>query len=102
MSTSADSIREAIRSAGPGQKVTSIDDAVADGIKSDTKLKEMYAKWFIGIMIGQLLVMNIVFAAVGLGWLNFTQYIIHLYMGGTLTEVFGIVLVITRYLFPKR
>lgn len=70
--------------------------------KSDTRLKRLYAVWFIGILIGQLVLMNLVFIGVGVGCLSFHEYALHLYMGGTLAEVFGIVFVITKYLFPKR
>ncbi len=84
----------------------SLDDerkrAETDDLKTDTGLKKHYARWFIGILIGQLVVMNAIFYGVGIEKLKFTDYVLHLYMGGTLAEVFGIVYVITRYLFPKR
>lgn len=69
---------------------------------ADTKLKKLYAKWFIAILLGQLALMNLVFIGVGLGCLKFDEYALHLYMGGTLAEVFGVVFVITKYLFNKR
>lgn len=69
---------------------------------ADTKLRKLYAKFFIGILIGQLLLMNLVFIGVGVGCLGFEEYALHLYMGGTLAEVFGVVFVITKYLFSKR
>ena len=69
---------------------------------SDITLKKLYAKWFIAILIGQLVLMNLVFFGVGAEKLHFADYALHLYMGGTMAEVFGIVLVITKYLFPKR
>ena len=71
--------------------------------ETDTKLKKLYAYWFIGILIGQLLIMNSIFVAVGLSWLNFIEPThLNLFMGGTLAEVFGVVYVITRYLFSKK
>lgn len=73
-----------------------------DDIRTDTALKKIYAYWFIGILIGQLLLMNGIFAGVGMQYLKFDEYALHLYMGGTLAEVFGIVLVITKYLFSKK
>lgn len=77
--------------------------AQTEDLKTDTRLKKHYAYWFIGILIAQLSVMNVIFILVGTGSLVFTDYVLHLYMGGTLAEVFGIVFVITRYLFsPKR
>lgn len=69
---------------------------------ADTALKKLYAYWFIAILLGQLALMNLVFIGVGFGWLKFQEYALHLYMGGTLAEVFGVVFVITKYLFNKR
>lgn len=70
---------------------------------TDTELKRLYAERFIWILIGQLAVMNMVFIAVGLGALKFEhESYLNLFMGGTLAEVFGVVLVITKYLFSRR
>ena len=68
----------------------------------DRELKEYYAKILITILIGQLVVMNIVFILTGIGLLKFSKWILELYMGGTLAEVFGVIFVITRHLFPTR
>jgi len=68
----------------------------------DRELKKQYADWFIWILIGQLVIMNVIFIVTGLGYLNFSHWALELYMGGTLAEVFGIVLVITRHLFPTK
>lgn len=77
--------------------------AITEDKKADTVLKKLYARWFIGILIGQLLIMSAVFVAVGLGRLYYEdESALRLYMGGTLTEVFGVVFVITRYLFSKK
>ncbi|WON77015.1 hypothetical protein [Serratia sp. UGAL515B_01] len=70
-------------------------------LKTDIKLKKLFAKWFIGILIGQLFVMNGIFIFIGAGLLHFSDFVINLFMGGTLAEVFGIVLVMARYLFSK-
>jgi hypothetical protein len=78
------------------------ESAITDDLRADTALKKTYAIWFVGILIGQLAVMNLIFLLVGVGLLRFSDYVLHLYMGGTLAEVFGVVFVITRYLFPKR
>lgn len=70
--------------------------------ETDRELKTMYAKRFMWILIGQLVAMNIIFIFTGLGKLNFSHWALELYMGGTLAEVFGIVFVITRHLFPTK
>ena len=78
--------------------------AYLDDQTADTKLKWKYANWSLRILLGQLLVMNAVFILVGFGWLKFpaTSNYLQIYMSGTLAEVFGIVFLITRYLFAKR
>ena len=70
--------------------------------ETDTDLKRVYAYGMIGILGAQLLIMNIVFVAVGCGWIKYedSSYL-KIFMGGTLAEVFGVILVITRYLFSK-
>lgn len=73
-----------------------------DDFETDIDLKKRYAKWLIGVMIGQLLIMNLVFACVGLKWMEYSDFILHLYISGTLLELFGLVLVITKYLFKKQ
>lgn len=78
-------------------------EAKVDDQKTDTRLKELYAKRFIWILAAQLVVMNSVFILVGLDILSFKEpSYLNLFMGGTLAEVFGVVLVITRYLFSKK
>lgn len=88
------------------QQLTQLDPVTAAKVKdqeTDTSLKKLYAIWFIGILIGQLVVMNLIFIAVGLSLLNFIEPThLNLFMGGTLAEVFGVVYVITRYLFSKK
>lgn len=70
---------------------------------ADTSLKKLYARGFIGILVIQLLAMNVIFIAAGLDKLHFQDPThLNLFMGGTLAEVFGVVLVIARYLFSKK
>ncbi len=69
--------------------------------ESDRKLKKTYAYWFIGILIGQLIVMNIVFAGHGLGWLSFDELTLRFYTTSTILEVFGVIFVIVNNLFPS-
>ncbi len=71
--------------------------------EAEINLKKSYGKWFLVILALQLLIMNGVFIGVGGGWLKFDEPLtLQLYMGGTMTEVFGLVLVVTRYLFKRR
>ncbi|OAT16740.1 hypothetical protein M977_04527 [Buttiauxella gaviniae ATCC 51604] len=71
--------------------------------EAEIKLKKSYGKWFLIILACQLLIMNAVFIAVGLSKLTFKDDLtLQLYMGGTMTEVFGLVLVVTKYLFKRK
>jgi hypothetical protein len=76
--------------------------AVVEDKRADTELKRFYAYRFIWILIGQLVVLNLVFIAIGLGFLKYSDFVINLFLGGTLLEVFGVVLVITKYLFSRK
>lgn len=71
--------------------------------EAEIKLKKSYGKWFLIILACQLLIMNGVFILVGWSKLSFKDDLtLQLYMGGTMTEVFGLVLVVTKYLFKRR
>ncbi|WP_105457211.1 hypothetical protein [Escherichia coli] len=70
--------------------------------EGEIKLKKTYGIWLLFILAIQLLVMNAVFIVVGFKILEFDALTLQLYMGGTLTEVFGLVLVITKYLFNRK
>ncbi len=70
--------------------------------RADRKLKKTYACFLLLILVVQLTVMNIVFWRTGSGYLSFEKWTLDLYMAGTLAEVFGVVLVITKHLFPNR
>lgn len=81
---------------------TRLAQAKIKDIESDIELKKDYATGFLTILKVQLVAMNLVFVAVGLEWLKLAETTINIFMTGTLAEVFGVVFVITRYLFPKK
>jgi hypothetical protein len=64
-------------------------------------LKGKYARTFIWILIGQLFAMNVIFLLAGLGALHYERWTLDMFMSGTLAEVFGVVVIITRNLFPR-
>jgi len=78
-----------------------LEQKIADA-KSDRELKEKYASIFVLVLIFQLGVMNIVFILSGYHILSFERWTLDLYMSGTLAQVFGIVLVIIKNLFPSK
>lgn len=73
-----------------------------DDAALNRQLKERHAKAFARILIGQLIAMNFIFFATGLGWLHYERWTLDLFMSGTLAEIFGVVLVITKNLFPTQ
>ncbi|EAQ4377918.1 hypothetical protein R5S71_003810 [Salmonella enterica] len=70
-------------------------------LEADTELKKTFATSFIRVLKIQLILMNIIFVFIGFKWLEFGDLVVNLFMTGTLAEVFGIVMVMTRYLFSK-
>ena len=94
--------KSGIKKAKPAENIDPYIEENKNDKRVDTHLKRMYAYWFIGILIGQLLCMNGIVVSVGLGWLKISDATLDIFMGGTLAEVFGVVFVITRYLFSKK
>jgi hypothetical protein len=73
-------------------------------LAQDIELKKRYAYWLLGAMLLQLMIANgvfVVYAWVGRDW-DLSPAVINIWLGATLAEVVGIVLVVTRYLFPRR
>ncbi len=70
----------------------------------DVRLKRLYAYFLPGVMVAQLAVADLgffLYAWLGVGWRIETS-IMHVWLGATVVEVIAIVLVVTRYLFPRR
>lgn len=92
--------------ASPARQVESLDPERRKldnkDFEAEIKLKKTYGICFLIILACQLLIMNAVFIADGAGFLTFKDLTLQLYMGGTLTEVFGLVLVVTKYLFKRK
>lgn len=69
--------------------------------REDITLKKRYGNGLLIALAIQLVIMNAIFAAVGFTWLKYEQWALHLYVTGTLIEIFALVLVVTKYLFPQ-
>ena len=76
-------------------------DLENEGKKQDNELKKTYGFWLLIILGAQLLIMNFTFISVGFSWLNYNEWALHLYVSGTLAEVFALVFIVTKYLFPN-
>jgi hypothetical protein len=81
------------------------DEEVADR-KIDRKLRRGYAIWVLAGTATQLLIMDVAVIAYGIVTLRRGQVIdvwsVRAYLLATLAQVFGIVLVIAKYLFPRQ
>lgn len=84
--------------------VPSNEALAARDLEQDIQLKSTYARWLLWLMTAQLAVTDLVFvvyAHFGAHW-DLSAPVIDAWIGTTLVEVIGIVLVVTRYLFPRR
>jgi hypothetical protein len=71
-------------------------------IEADRKLRQSYAsKWF-WVVVVQLLFVNVFFVLTAIMQWQIDPWTMRIFISATLAEAFGIVLVITRNLFPKR
>lgn len=73
-------------------------------LRQDVQLKRRYAKWLLILVAAQLLAADVVFvvyAWAGKGW-ELPAGVIEVWLAATLVELVGVVLVVTRYLFPRR
>jgi hypothetical protein len=73
-------------------------------LRQDIQLKQRYAKWLLILIAAQLLVADLIFvvyAWAGEGW-ELSAGVIEVWLAATLVELVGVVLVVTRYLFPRR
>lgn len=68
-------------------------------LREARSLRKWYARWFLGILAGQLIAVYLLFVLVGSEVLEIAPRTLEILIGGTLAETFGIVFVIVRYLF---
>lgn len=99
----ADQVRNALENA---RKKPSIDEQLAQQDIADRKaergLRRLYAFSWLGIVGVQLLILNLFVFLVGVGFLNLNRWVFGGFLAGTFAEVVGVVLVITKSLFPTK
>jgi hypothetical protein len=81
-----------------------LDETRAEDYAQDVRLKGKYAGWFLWVMLAQLGIADLgffLYAWMGVAW-NVTPRVIEFWLSATVIEIVGIVLVVTRYLFPRR
>lgn len=73
------------------------------GLKDLVGLKRKYGKWVLWMMAAQLVMANgvfITYAWVGYDW-KIPASVMQIWLGATFVQVVGVVIVITRSLFPR-
>lgn len=73
-----------------------------DRTNNDNNLKKTYSKILIGILISQLIIMNVIFILKGAGVLEFADTTFNLFIAATIAEVFTLVTIIVKYLFTDK
>jgi hypothetical protein len=100
------------RSNGASAEAAAKEAELPDGLKflpekerqQDRQLKLSYATWLLRLLAAQLVVADLVFivyAWAGRGW-DLQPPVIEVWLGATVVQVVGVVLVVTRHLFPQR
>lgn len=72
--------------------------------RQDIDLKRLYAKGLLLLLGGQMVLADtvfVVYAWAGKHW-HLTPEVINVWLGATVVQLVGVVLVVTRYLFPRR
>lgn len=96
-------IRQLRRGERPAQIVGRLNRLQALDYSQDIRLKRFYGYFLPSIMIGQLLIADLGFFlyAVGVDW-DVETSVMHVWLGATVIEVIAVVVIVTRYLFPRR
>lgn len=89
-------IDEATKKWNTNDRITNL---FANKIEKDTELKGTYAKILIGILIFQLVILNILFILKGCGKLKFADSTFNIFITGGIAEIFVLVRTIVKYLF---
>lgn len=73
------------------------------GLIDDLDLRKSYAKWLLIMLAVELAIVNAIFVAycVGNHW-RIPTSAIDIFLSSTVVELFSVILVVTRYIFPKR
>lgn len=95
------SVRDAVASTDTAPVDPLVEQKVEDH-KIDRELRKTYATWYIWILIGQLVLFNILIFLYGFKKITFDEVTLRVFTCATLSEIFGIVLVITKYLFSRK
>lgn len=64
------------------------------------KHRDNYAKWLLGLLVGQVVVTNAVFVLDGFHVMYFDPVTLRIFVGATIGEIVALMMIIVRHLFP--
>ncbi|MCL6589990.1 MAG: hypothetical protein K6U80_08560 [Firmicutes bacterium] len=67
----------------------------------DIDFQGIYAWILLGMLVFQVLAINVIVFGIGLKWLVFDKWVIDIFIVSVFGEVTGLALIIVNYLFPK-
>lgn len=70
-----------------------------ENISSDIKIKKKYSVILIIVLAVQFVALDLIFVAVGAGWLKYSDFTLNIFIGAIFLELIGLVAVIVKYLF---
>lgn len=95
--------RTGLSDTSPVQELPPETQVRIDDLKQLTRLKRIYGFWILGLMGGQLIVVNtgfLLYAGLGHDWAPPTGAI-QVWLAATFVQIVSVVVVITRSLFPN-
>lgn len=87
----------------PVEALDAWDAAALEDLKQDIALKKTYATRLLWGVLAQMVIADVgffLYASIGEGW-ALSAGVIQVWLGATLVQLIGVVLVVTQYLFPK-
>lgn len=67
----------------------------------ERQMRQRYAVWLLAGMFVQMALVNVAFFAIGLAWIQVSQWVATSFILAVFGEISGMVLFIVKYLFPK-
>lgn len=76
-------------------------DAWKEQQDQDRETRKYYARWLLILVCVQIVMINLLFALIGLGVLNVKEWTANTFIMSVFAEISAMVLIVVNYLFPK-
>ena len=70
--------------------------------QEERRLRKIYSISFIAILAVQIVILNLLFFLIGIKTLIFTEVQINVFFVSVFAEIVSLVLIVTKYLFPRK